>query len=385
MSALHRIRVALILSSCSALFLFAQQSATPPQDTTQPAAAPSPSRQEPVLVQRPPPKPASPVSPVTPEGHIKLDVMVNDAAGNAVTGLDPADFKLLDNNQPRRILSFRSYDGAAVKPNPPVQVILVFDTANLPFSQVAFTRQEVTKFLTRNGGRLAQPTSIFVFSEDGLRVQPRPSLDGTALTAELGQVKGNIRTLNPAMGAGGDLERFQRSVRQMATIAENFASRPGRKLLIWIGPGWPMLDPANMEFTDRDQQRYFDAIVELSTRLREARMVLSSVSPGSSTMDAGLHALLYQDFLKPVKAPRQADTGNLALKVLVTQTGGRILGPDNDLASQIEACVADANAFYTLSFDPPHADHVDEYHDLKVVVDKPGLTVRTNTGYYNQP
>ena len=75
----------------------------------------------------------------------------------------------------------------------------------------------------------------------------------------------------------------------------------------------------------------------------------------------------------------------MALKVLVAQTGGKILGPDNDLVRQINGCIEDANAFYRLSFDPPVAEHADEYHDLKVVVDKPGVTVRTNSGYYNEP
>jgi hypothetical protein len=98
-----------------------------------------------------------------------------------------------------------------------------------------------------------------------------------------------------------------------------------------------------------------------------------------------VHRFLYQDFLKGVKTPRQADTANLTLKVLATQSGGRILGPDNDLAGQINRCIAEANSFYALSFDPPKADHANEYHDLKVEVGKPGLTARTNTGYYNQP
>jgi len=67
------------------------------------------------------------------------------------------------------------------------------------------------------------------------------------------------------------------------------------------------------------------------------------------------------------------------------QSGGRVLGPNNDLAAQIGSCVQDARSFYTLSFDPPRADRASEYHDLKVVVATPGLTARTNTGYYNQP
>ena len=107
--------------------------------------------------------------------------------------------------------------------------------------------------------------------------------------------------------------------------------------------------------------------------------------PSSSTTGAETRPLLYQAFLKGVKSPREADTGNLALKVLVTQTGGRILGPDNDVVGQIVDCISDANSFYRISFDPPHAEHADEYHDLRVSVAKPGFTVRTNTGYYNQP
>jgi hypothetical protein len=89
--------------------------------------------------------------------------------------------------------------------------------------------------------------------------------------------------------------------------------------------------------------------------------------------------------LKGVPGEQQADIGYLALKVLVTNTGGRILGPDNDLAGQIDQCISDANAFYRLSFDPPHAEHADEYHDLQVQVNQPGMMVRTNSGYYNEP
>ena len=41
--------------------------------------------------------------------------------------------------------------------------------------------------------------------------------------------------------------------------------------------------------------------------------------------------------------------------------------------------------FYTLSFDPPYAAQPDEYHDLKVQIEAPGLSARTTTGYYDQP
>ncbi len=76
---------------------------------------------------------------------------------------------------------------------------------------------------------------------------------------------------------------------------------------------------------------------------------------------------------------------NLYRKVLAVQSGGRVLDRGYDLADQIESCVREAGPFYTLSFDPSHADHPDEYHEVKVQMGKPGLTARANTGYYDQP
>ncbi len=347
----------------------------------QPLAAPT-APEDPVLTHRPPPKPKSLI---IRDGKIHLDLIVADSAGNAVTGLQPWDFKLLDDNQPRKILSFSAFDSAAVKPDPPVEILLLIDTANLPFPQVAFVRREIDEFLRQNGGKLRQPLSLILLTETGIKVQPRPSLDGNAIAKVVSVISGHIRSINPAKGGEGYLERFQVSVKQLSAIAENEAKKPGRKLLIWVGPGWPLLNRPSDAFSDREQRRQFNSIVELSTRLREARIAIYSVAPVDTTADAGRFTILYQKFLKGVSSPREANAGNLALKVLVTQTGGRILGPDNDLVAQINQCIEDANSFYRISFDPPAAQYEDEYHDLRVQVGRPGLTVRTNTGYYNQP
>jgi len=157
--------------------------------------------------------------------------------------------------------------------------------------------------------------------------------------------------------------------------------KPGRKLVIWIGPGWPMLNRPSDGYTERQQRRNFDAIVELSTALREARITVYSVSQMGAS---GANPILYQRFLNPVRTYRDAEMGNLGLKVLVTQTGGRIMGPDNDVVSQINRCTEDANAFYRISFDPPAAEHAGEYHDIRVTVDRPDTAVRTTTGYYDE-
>jgi VWFA-related protein len=79
------------------------------------------------------------------------------------------------------------------------------------------------------------------------------------------------------------------------------------------------------------------------------------------------------------------EAGDLALQVIATQTGGRVLNSSNDIGKQIESCMGDANSWYVLAFDSPRADGPNEYHKLDVKIDKPGLTARTRTGYYAQP
>ena len=86
-----------------------------------------------------------------------------------------------------------------------------------------------------------------------------------------------------------------------------------------------------------------------------------------------------------MKKARQVQIGNLALQVLAAQSGGRVLNSDNDVAGEIATCVADANAFYVLSFDGLPGDGPNEYHALEIKIDKPGLTARTRSGYYAQP
>ncbi len=337
----------------------------------------------PALRHRPPPSPA--VQKIS-EGQIQLDVAVSDADGKPVTGLQPWDFKLTDNDQSRKIMSFRAFNDAEVRPNPPVEVILVIDELNLLPQQVAFVRDEVEQYLRRNNGRLDHPVSLMLISDAGLRVQPRPLQDGNTLAKVVKGISAHVSTISPAMGGEGDLERFQRSVQQLETIAENEANKPGRKLLIWIGPGWPLLERAGNHSTERDQRLYFDGIVELSTKLREARIVVNSVSPADATSTAGeAYRLVFKQYLKGVRTAHDADSGNLSLKVIATQTGGLVLGPDNDLVEQIDRCVANADAFYRISFNPPPAGHADEYHDLRVEVNQAGLNVRTNSGYYEQP
>jgi len=326
--------------------------------------------------------PAS-LPPASTDRHMTLDVVVTDKSGKPVSGLEQRDFTLLDNKQPQKIVSFQASGSATADP---VEVILLVDTVNTEFTNVAIERKEIEKFLLRNGGALAQPVSMIFFS-DTTATGTTASRDGNAVIADMNQKQLGLRTIGRSQGFTGGLERAQLSLNTLQKLADFEATLPGRKLVVWISPGWPFLvSGLDRELTSqRQRQMFFSSIVALSDGLRRARITLFNIDP-LGTADAGdLRTTDYKQFLKPVKKADQADNGDLALQVLATQSGGRVLNSSNDLAGEIATCVADANASYALSFEGLAGDGPNEYHALEIKMGKPGLTARTRSGYYAQP
>jgi hypothetical protein len=58
---------------------------------------------------------------------------------------------------------------------------------------------------------------------------------------------------------------------QIEKLADQQQNLPGRAVVVWLGPGWPLLnDPRFLPDTAQIQARYFDHVVGLSTELRAA-------------------------------------------------------------------------------------------------------------------
>jgi VWFA-related protein len=317
-----------------------------------------------------------------------LDVVVTDKSGKPVSGLQQQDFTLLDNKQPQKIVSFHAVEGGAATADPPVEFILLVDDVNTTFSKVAFERDQIEKFLRRNGGKLARPVSTVIFSDSGIMIGDISSRDGNAVIADLNQKKSGLRSIGRAQGLYGAGDRLQLSLHSLKQLADYEAPRPGRKLVVWISPGWPLLSGPEPEVelsSKKQREGVFNNIVVLSDRLRQARIALYDVDPLGTEDADEFQTLEYKQFLKPVRKAERAQFGNLALQVLAYQSGGRVLNSNNDVTGEIEACVADANTFYVLSFEGLPGDGPNEYHALEIRIGKPGLAARTRSGYYAQP
>jgi VWFA-related protein len=336
----------------------------------------------------PSPYPPSNVKPDPTQGLIRLDVVVSDKNGSPVTGLRQQDFALRDNGQPGKLVSWQAFDGVTASPAPPVEVILVIDELNLPAALVSAANDEARNFLQQNHGHLLQPVSIYRITKNGLSASAQPSLDGNLLADEIAH-RSEPRTIWRAqmvsqsigrLAKDGALHSKLQSLVALGSIAIEERRKPGRKLMFWLGPGW--------HFENAVGIGAFDFLTELLTRLREARIELLKATEWPYFSANGQPALL-GDVVFPEDltnlTSEKVNLINLALYVIATQTGGGVLTTPSNLGALIGKRVEEASKFYSLTFDPPPTNKVDEYHDLKVEVSEPNSTVRTSTSYYNQP
>jgi VWFA-related protein len=351
----------------------------------------------PALAQQPQTAPIAgqlqtqPAAPSAADRRIVLDVVVTDKSGKAINGLTQKDFTVLDNGQPQTLLSFQAVGGEGTTANaqtaaePPVQIILLVDEVNTNFRRVAYERDEIKRFLQQNDGVLAYPMSMAFFSDTGTEIQQTNSRDGNALLAAFDQHETGLRSIRRGQGFYGAVERFQLSLNTLNSLLVKETQTPGRKMVVWISPGWPILSGPEVEISAKQEASLFASIVSISTALRQARMTLCSIDPEGTEDAGGTRTFYYKEFLKPITAAKNALPGNLALQVLATQSGGLVFVASNDITGQINRCVADASAFYTLTLDAAVAERVNEYHSIEVKVASPGLSVRTRSGYYVQP
>lgn len=324
---------------------------------------------------------AAPAAAVPP-GTIDLDVVVTPKSGPPVSGLQQQDFTILDNKVPQTITSFRAVRAREA----PVEVIIVIDDVNTGIEHIAYERSEIGKFLKMDGGQLAYPVALAFLTDDGIKLQGDFSNDGNALSAALDKYGLGLHSIRRSGGIYSAAERFELSMKSLFELATSAAGQPGRKFILWVSPGWPLLSSPGIDqqMSTKQQQQIFDNVVRISTLLRQGRITLYSIDPLGSADFAG-RAFRWEAFVKGISKVNQAEWGNLALQVIATQSGGLAVTSSNDITGSAKESVDDALAYYEISFSPPLDQKRDEYHHLEVRVSDRKLTARTRQGYYAQP
>ena len=281
---------------------------------------------------------------------------------------------MLDNGVEQPLTSFAEFATA----QNPVSVLIVVDAVNTPFTAVAYQRQQITKYLRANDGRLDHVTTFAILTDAGVQIFGKPSTDGAELASQLDQYEIGLREIRRDQGFYGAQDRLSISLNALREIATFEKSRPGRKLVTWVSPGWPLLSGVEVQLEYKQQQQIYDEVAEYSTLLREAGITLDSVNSWGVDESLG-RAFYYQDFLKGVSNPAQTQLGNLGLQVLAEQSGGLVLN-SSDVVASLRESVADAGHYYELAFQPKPTDKHEEYHRLQIVLK--GLKSRTRQSYY---
>ena len=316
-----------------------------------------------VVVQPPPPPPPKKI-------EVEFDLAVTDAQGKPQKGVTARDLSIRVDDQTLTPESFHAFEGVNDKGEAPVEVIFVLDFVNTKPEEWPGLSAQVAKFLRENEGQLSYPTALVNFLPDDLQIQEKPMANGNGLARA-------IEKMPPPTGAG-EFDPFDASLRALSAIVNAEAAAPGRKLMFWIGPGWMTPSSLAQTASARDSDLNWNTLVSVTNQLREGRIVLFGGRSGESARGGGANGM---------RSAAQLNMANLGLEAIAVRSGGSALpssDKDDALLGEIEKDVAGAAPYYHLTIGPSHADGQDAYHELKIGVNRAGLTAHGITGYFNE-
>jgi VWFA-related protein len=261
-----------------------------------------------------------------------------------------------------------------------VEAYVLIDTINPQVPTIASVRHDLTVYL-EHAGNLPIPMSLVFLTPDGLKIQGQSSRDAKILLANLQSNPTSVRTFQNSGYFSAEALR-EKSLMAMDVLAVKLAGKPGRKLVIWVSPGWAEFIFQSSRMSRKDQEKLFSYEAALSVALRAARMTLYSVDTNGAECVTCSRNSYYKNYLKGPHAPKDADHNDLLLQTLAAKSGGKVVTGNNNIAGMIDDCLADAQHYYVLTFEAPPAGHETTFHEIKVQVDKPGAQARTRTGYY---
>lgn len=310
---------------------------------------------------------------------IQLDINVSTSKGKPAGILSEKDFTVLDNKNPHAISSFTAMRGA----DTPVEVVIVVDSVNTPYVYLAYQRDQIAKYLRSNDGTLPYPTTFAVLTDTSFKVYGKMSKNGGDLAQALDDTDIGLREINRSQGFYGADDRLTISVSALNQLLKMESTKPGRKLILWVSPGWPLLSGPEVELDNKQQVSIYGNVIAINNEMRKGGITLYSINSWGAAENVG-REFYFESFLDGLKKPGDAALGNLALQVLATQSGGLVLN-SSDVIGMMKQCVADADQYYRISFEPPPGDKPYQFHDLKIKLAEGGLIARTRTGYYAQP
>ena len=332
---------------------------------------------------------------------VVLDVVVTDRNGHPVAGLPASSFTVTEDKVPQKIDLFQgpaehAMPAAAVgkqgealvraSGNAPLTLLLLDEISTSP-EDLYYARHQTADFLARQPATLPNPTILLALTGKNLRVLADYTTSRDHLLAAVRADKEPpawyvLRDRQPGYETTGLVTSFDRLRTYLSTLVELARStedHPGRKNLIWIGPGLPALN--SLQANDRiARDTIREAILRCSTALLHSRLIVSTVDPKGLVIGT-------TELIVPSAGGTILTNGGdsaldeLSFEQLAVQTGGQVRRLRNDVDAEIAATAETGAKYYTLSYYPTDKDYNGRYRKIRVTLPDPSLHVYTRDGY----
>ena len=328
---------------------------------------------------------------------IRLDVSVVDKSGRPIPGLQPEDFRVLEDGRPVDLAYFQAYVpeldetsepavGRGDRPRVPRRsVVLLADTASMSAGQLLRARESAARYLGAPGregdwvrlvnlatretwdGRLPEDRERLVTAAKSLSRRPSP---WAHVGADLEAIETRVESDEPGLPSEAQTtSRFLSVFAQASDLLGTLESLlvqlegvEGRKALVLLSTGFPQL---------RGLDRRLQSV---STLARQAATAVYFVDA------AGLDGLLPEPGQRMQPVFEMAWNRSGGASDLAEATGGFTSRFAGTLHPALARVAAEMRTYYVLGYLPPRAQD-GRFRTVKVEVTRSGLKARTKKGY----
>jgi VWFA-related protein len=366
---------------------------------------------------------------------VQVNVIVRHKS-EPVTNLKKEDFRLFDNGKLQTISTFSVESSNGKLPESPVKLppgvytnqlmkkpgtpqsvtVILLDMQNTSaafgtaMQQQLWGRQQVVKFL-----QTIHPEDrigLYLLTGNGLKVLHDYTTDSANLLRALNAFSDG-KTLpdlsqDEMMSFGTDtvslgnwvttgatgmqrdfymIDRVKGTLAVIEFIANHLASLPGRKNLVWVSTGFPlMIGYSEKAFNDpnRIQATFDEEITRTVKAVNNANVAIYPVDMRGLMTDSRFNAENQKVNLK--SGPSMPGVRNQeSMDELASRTGGKAFYNTNDLKKAIGDAISDAATTYTLGFYPNDEQYDGKFHKFTVKVEHAGIgyDVRYRKGYFD--
>jgi VWFA-related protein len=360
---------------------------------------------------------------------VEVSVVALTKDRKPVSDLKAEDFSITEQGRAKRIAFFsvdhkRAESQIPLAPNvfsnrpefraaqaPSSVTVILLDLLNTSWTDQVYARQRVLKFL--NQIQPSDRVGLYTLGR-GLRVLHDFTTDTNALINRLNQFggqalrefdnsKSDMNVLRELEERGFSTEtdkrisnyflqsRVANTLRSFEAIATRLAGVPGRKNLIWVSGSFPLLIsmddmrspvalPGRRAF-DIDQRTYLQELERAVRAMSQANVAVYPVDArGLMAPPVGMDS-------RGNAAPAAAAVAeNIdTMTTIAERTGGKAYYNRNDLDVAVREIFDESVSTYTLGYYPETGEPDGKWRDIKVSVNRPGLTLRHRRGYFNLP